>query len=315
MDDLRGVVELFLAHLRPSVRPLLEGLPNLEVDLSGQLRRCHSAWPSISISVSVFLPYLAERITDPSANTLSELHITDLYLACGCSQSDHGALAAFEARFLPEIDAALGLIRATPEQKREIKQGLLAQFFVGTPSSGPTIAAYTGRGPFGRWIRVSAARAGYRLVERERRAGGGQEELLRALRAPGDGPELALLKAEYGRDFNEAFEKALGTLDARERVFLRMHYVDGLSIDDIAPVFRVHRATVARRIAKAREDLFFGTRRALMSRLHIPRDEVSSILRLVRSQVRLPLSQLLTPVDPANPLPSEDAAQPSAEWQ
>src|SRR5205823_12308411 len=82
-------------------------------------------------------------------------------------------------------------------------------------------------------------------------------------------PVLAQLKQRYRDEFGEAFRQAAAALTPRERTLLRYRFLDGLSIDEIGVLHRVHRATVARWIAAIREALFEATRERLGSRLAI----------------------------------------------
>ena len=72
-----------------------------------------------------------------------------------------------------------------------------------------------------------------------------------------------------------------------------MHYIDGLNIDRIGVVFHVHRATVARWIAGAREQLHERTMAEVASGLALSQEELESLLRVVRSSLDLSLRALL----------------------
>src|SRR5439155_27001611 len=98
--------------------------------------------------------------------------------------------------------------------------------------------------------------------------GDGDAELDRLVGADPD-PETALLRARYASAANEALREAFASLDARERNLLRQHFVDRLSIDDLGPLYGVHRATVARWLERAREALEARTRKLLMERLDV----------------------------------------------
>jgi RNA polymerase sigma-70 factor (ECF subfamily) len=111
------------------------------------------------------------------------------------------------------------------------------------------------------------------------------EDALLAARAPGDDPELSFIKEASRSAFKAAFQKALDALDDRGRALLRMHLIDGLGIDQIAEVYGVHRATAARWLARAEEEILESTRKSLMLDGKIGREECASILRLVRSQL------------------------------
>jgi RNA polymerase sigma-70 factor (ECF subfamily) len=129
-----------------------------------------------------------------------------------------------------------------------------------------------------------------------RRLGGGREipteaaELADRMRQPSVDPRLDDLRRRYRGDFAAAFRAALAALPVRERNLLRQHHMDGLTIDQLAGLYRVHRATAARWVARARTTLSGETRRRLMERLGVATQDADSIIRLVRSQLDLSLS-------------------------
>ena len=125
-------------------------------------------------------------------------------------------------------------------------------------------AAATGRGsPRTRgqgfllnWIRVTATRT---FIDCGRgRAEAAEIPIGSALSAvlaePGADPELALLKREHLTHFKAAFAEAVAALDISDRLVLKQHLVEGLTIDQIGGLYHLHRATAARRLAKARAD-------------------------------------------------------------
>jgi RNA polymerase sigma-70 factor (ECF subfamily) len=75
---------------------------------------------------------------------------------------------------------------------------------------------------------------------------------------------------------------------------LRLHVLDGVSIDDIAPMFSVHRATIARWIAAAKQTVLDRTRKRLMQDLRLPAADVDSLIRLVQSRIELSEDPLRT---------------------
>ena len=84
-------------------------------------------------------------------------------------------------------------------------------------------------------------------------------------------------------------------LSDREKNLLRQSAIDGLSIDDLAALYRVHRATCARWLEAAREALFSDTRRRLIDEAGIAEAECDSIIRLVQSQLHVTLRRVLAP--------------------
>ena len=94
-------------------------------------------------------------------------------------------------------------------------------------------------------------------------------------------------------DFKQAFEHAMASLEPSERNILRMSFVSDLSIDEIGKLYSIHRATAARRLARARARLAELTREHLRQRLDLDEGEFTSIVRLVHSQLNLSISRVL----------------------
>jgi len=86
---------------------------------------------------------------------------------------------------------------------------------------------------------------------------------------------------------------ALAALPEQPRALLRYSVVDGWTVDRIGALYGIHRATAARRVAAAREELGALIRAELAARLAISVDEVDSIVRLVQSRVDVSLERLL----------------------
>jgi RNA polymerase sigma-70 factor (ECF subfamily) len=112
-----------------------------------------------------------------------------------------------------------------------------------------------------------------------------------------DSPELALLKRRCRDDVRMGFASALAALTARERTLLRQHYVDGLTVDMLAPLYQVHRSTCARWIDAARVKVLRGVRKQLRTRLALDDAELESAVELVRSQLDLSLCRHLASND------------------
>jgi RNA polymerase sigma-70 factor (ECF subfamily) len=155
----------------------------------------------------------------------------------------------------------------------------------------PRIAGYSGRGPLGAWVRVAALRTAIDLVRRREPTVDAQA-VARAP-APDVDPEAALLRARYQGEYETALRAALAMLTARDRSLLRMYFVDGLTVERIGVVYRVHRATVSRWIFAARSQLLDETYRLLGERLRLSASEFASLAALVQSRLDLSLSGIL----------------------
>jgi RNA polymerase sigma-70 factor (ECF subfamily) len=71
-----------------------------------------------------------------------------------------------------------------------------------------------------------------------------------------------------------------------------------LSIDELGAMFGCHRATAARRIADARQELVHRVHAALRSRLRLEHRDLQSVMRLIDSQLNLSVGGLLACPEP-----------------
>jgi RNA polymerase sigma-70 factor (ECF subfamily) len=251
--------------------------------------RAAAAWPDLDVSAAEF----ATRVRTDDVDAIDALHAADLYLACACARGDARALAAFEARYFAELPAYLSRFDANAAFIDEVRQVLRAKLFVAEAGSAPKIAEYSGRGALASWVRIVALRQATEMRRDPRaRLVRDSEEDARAL-GPTPDPELSFIKRRYKGAFEDALRDALSALDSEQRTLLRLHFVDGLNVDKLGAMHKVHRATAARWVAAARDALLAGVRARLRERLRLRGSELDSLLALVRSRIDVTLSGLL----------------------
>ena len=108
-----------------------------------------------------------------------------------------------------------------------------------------------------------------------------------------DGTETAHLREVYRAELRASFEEATERLTDHERNLLRYAFVDELGVDALAAVYKIHRATAARRLSAARDSLGKHLREVLTERLRVTDTELGSIVRLVLSSVDLTVGRYL----------------------
>ena len=106
-------------------------------------------------------------------------------------------------------------------------------------------------------------------------------------------PERKHMRTQYTGELKRAIREAFAALEVRQRNLLRQHILDELTIDDLARLYRVHRATCARWLADARADLGKNTRKRLIAALGVKSDDVDSVLRFLDSDIELSISRIL----------------------
>jgi RNA polymerase sigma-70 factor (ECF subfamily) len=261
-------------------------LAAVDAALAGALAAASDAWPAVSVDESWFARFVAEKLTSgtPASQALERMCLADLALASACAAGDSAAITVLDRMIGEQVSTAAELARAGAAARDEAAQVVRTLLLVDRAERPPAILDYAGRGPLGGWLRITATREVVRLLRNTRREVELGDELVDGSTTAAD-PVLSSLKTRYRRELAEAFHTALAELSARDRTLLRYQLVDRLTIDDIAALHRVHRATAARWLSRIRDDLIETTRRLLAEKLGMADDEVASVLRLVQSEL------------------------------
>ncbi|MEO7733601.1 MAG: sigma-70 family RNA polymerase sigma factor, partial [Kofleriaceae bacterium] len=272
-----SLVRPFLDAAPPAVRAVLERIADLDRRLWTLVAEGRAAWPELAVDAKHVVAFIARQATSELAEAALEgLRPADLYLACACARGVPGAVAAFDRDYMREVDIALARMRIGPPRLSDVKQLVRQRLFVGGGTSGaPTsvgkIAEYAGRGDLRRWVRSVAVRTCLNDLRKGKREILVDDDQLIAQHAIAqDDPEVEYMKRTYSNEFKSAFADALKTLEPREATLLRYHHVDGLNIDEIGAIYRVHRVTAFRWIEKAKEQLVKTTLEHLRTRLKLP---------------------------------------------
>jgi RNA polymerase sigma-70 factor, ECF subfamily len=287
--------QLFYDHLPESLRRQVSSPAELEVPLQDLWQRAQSAWPQLKVPRDKFLAFVVERL--PAGKALSDiwpsLHGNDLYLTCACALGQDKAVLLFEEMYFPSIDGALRQLEIPLETKKEIKQHLRHVLFIVSKKSRPKICEYSGLGSLKRWLSAVAFREALHLLKPKRSVTATRESFWETLYDPDDDLELAFIKKQYRLEFKQSLRQAVDKLSARERTLLKLQFSERLGIDGIAQIYRIHRATAARWLVKARQSLLSEVKQIFLSRLQVSSKQANSIMQLIESNLELSLSRLL----------------------
>jgi len=284
------------SHLdRKAVSEIRFSEPRISEEKS--LERARAAWPQFQIEMDRFAAHLSSVLDHslPLGEAIEQIVIEDLFLAYACSANDAAALKAFAREYDEELHAITTKLRISRSESDDIRQGLWNKLFLSNGNNPPAILKYGGRGQLRHWFRVLATRS---ILDDMRRAKSPEALPLSShpdldqAAAQAD-PELANIRHQYADTFRLAFEKAVNALESQERNLLKCHYIRGMSTDQLARAFGMHKATAARHVIKAREKLLEFTRVHLKAVLGVNSDELDSVMRLFDGDLSVSLSRLL----------------------
>jgi RNA polymerase sigma-70 factor (ECF subfamily) len=288
--------EVFLGALDAKARASFEPVDHLGQTLVDMAQTARGEGRSFEVEPEAFVAHVGRTLpADAQPDALDKLRLGDLFLACACAAGDDRALATFDADYGRDIDLAIARSGNVNLGKDEFRQLLRNKLFVTRGDRPPKIADYAGRGDLRSWVRVTALRM---IVDIVRQTAGGKEipveaDMLGAVPAPQDDPELDYIQRVYKSEFKDALQEAFGVLSPRERNLLRHQVIHGLNIDQVGALYRVHRTTAFRWIEKARKALLRETRAALMKRLQVGSSEFLSIMRVVQGDLDVSVRRLL----------------------
>jgi len=271
----------------PSPRDLEEGLVAL-------IGRCRDRWPGVTALTDEEFAGLLPACLSPSSDLTTDLAqpgLAEVFLTAASARQDPAALAAFDTQYLrPAVADAVGRARAPSTLASEVEQRLRCKLLLPEGKRPPRIATFSGKGPLLSWLKTAAART---LTDLKRTEGQLEDDELLLERAAEGNPELETVKGQLASKCREAFREALATLEPWERNVLRLHFVDGLNIDRIGQLYDVHRATVARWVARLRSRVQDCTRERRGTRLHLSQGSLDQVLNTVWSRLDVSLGRLL----------------------
>ncbi len=255
--------------------------PDHELDeIHRAFDEARAAWPGIDVAFADF----AGRMS----RARSRANAADLYLACACSDANPLALAEFERRFIGRVRDVVVRIDSSYDFVAEVEQILRERLLVGPEAK---IRDYRGAGGLTGWVQTAALRTALNLrrsgnqIDRQARSLEPFEQLL--------DPEVAFLRQRYAPEVDGALRRALAVLEPDERLLLQFYYVDGLTLARIAALERVGTTTVFRRLSAAAHRVLASVRADLAARLQLSAQSLDSLIRLVRHDLDLNVSQIL----------------------
>ena len=263
--------------------------------LGAHLALAGAAWPDLRRDHAAYEAWLRAACAGDAAvlERLPSLVPEEVVVGWACATGDPAAQALLDRRYLRQIPDAIRRVRVAAPHVDDVVQHVRIKLLTSRPEN-PGGAAAIGQfvlgGSLSGLIRVIAVRYALTL-DRQRRSraevdDGGAE-------AVGEvDPVLRDLKRRYAAEFELALREALAGLSARQRQLLRLHLSAQASIDDLARIYRTHRATAARWLEAARMAVADGVHERLAARLELDPDALQSLLRLIRTEAARQLASI-----------------------
>lgn len=273
-------------HYAPS---MTEVGPLREADIPGLFEQARRLRGDLDVSLERFRLRLQPCLDD--ARIVDAERAADLYLACACEDRHEQAVRVLEQEYMPGARSAMSRLTRSDHQLDDALQELRGRLLA---KASPKIAGYTGRGPLWKWIRITAMRTAQDYLKSKDARPAGSEDLVDHLLKDGLDPETELIRQRYQTVFREALSVSVSRLGPRERTLLRLRYLEKQEVDQLAVIFRAHRATIHRWLQNIRDQLLEGVEERLRQQVpELSRSETFSIWRAVRSQIHISFARLV----------------------
>jgi RNA polymerase sigma-70 factor (ECF subfamily) len=215
---------------------------------------------------------------------VDEIHSDDLCLIIACEKSDEKAWEDLVAGFDPVVKSAARKIAPNAEDAEDLASSIWAELYglkQGDDGERKTkLVYYSGRGSLGGWLRaiisqmaVDRYRKQSRIVQIEetREFENLAEESSNnsnnsSVVTHTDDPEKVFTEKQTSQDVAAALRTAIASLEAEDRLVLKMYYFDDLKLKDIAAVFGYHEATASRKLVRVQNDIRKAVEKTLKTR-------------------------------------------------
>jgi RNA polymerase sigma-70 factor len=206
-------------------------------------------------------------------------HAVELYLTAACRLGRRSALEALDEQFVEQLRVKVRNLVGEPWMVDDVLQEVRSRLLAGPCGK---LAFYRGTGPLAGWMRAIAlniAKDHLRDRTSRRRLQAALHFQLRAdaseMGVPNDDITPRTLGRERYQACSEAMRKAFESLSPDKRKLLHDHFLRQRSIDVLGAVYLVNRATVARRINRAADDVRRSARRFLAA--SYPREDARTL--------------------------------------
>jgi RNA polymerase sigma-70 factor (ECF subfamily) len=264
----------------------------LERVLADLHARGQAGHPDLPLDGATFAAHLGRCGAEAGAETTGA-HAADLFLAAAALAGGAAAVARLRQSCWPAALAYLRRLGVSSAELDDVAQEMWNALLVGADGGAPKLAGYSGRGALAAFVGITAQRI---AMTRFRHDDAGARAARRAaaeMQALAGDAELALIKESYRECFQQALCDALGALDDRARMLLRLHLVDGVSVERIGKAYGVGQSTASRWLAKGRDQVARETRRMLTAQLRLSDSDFDSLWGLMLSHLDVSLSRVL----------------------
>lgn len=204
---------------------------------------------------------------------VDEIRADDLCLIIACEKGDEKAWEDLVLNFDSTVKSAARKISSNAEDAEDLASSIWAELYgLRQDADGnkkSKLAYYSGRGSLAGWLRAVVSQLAvdqyrkqskYVQIEETREFENLAEESSNhtgneRVVHHGQSPEEIFSEQQTGDDVSAALREAIDSLDAEDKLILKLYYFDDLKLKDIAATFNYHEATASRKLVRIQTDI------------------------------------------------------------
>jgi RNA polymerase sigma-70 factor (ECF subfamily) len=263
---------------------------------------------------SALAKYLLKENPDAGRNELKqfvdEIRADDLCLIVACEKGDEKSWEYLVANFDSTVKSAARKISSNSEDAEDLASSIWAELYglrqdaAGNKKS--KLAYYSGRGSLAGWLRAVVSQLAideYRKesrfvqVEENREFENLAEESSNhtgndIVVHHGHNPEELLTNENSSRDVSLALKHAIESLEAEDKLVMKLYYFDDLKLKEIAAMFGYHEATASRKLVRIQTDIRKSVEKKLREQHGWNENEVKRCLSETASKLGISVEKL-----------------------
>lgn len=240
-----------------------------------------------------------------------EVRSDDLCLVLACESGNEQAWSDLVANFDATVKSAARKMSSNNEDAEDLAGSIWAELYglrqdaEGNKKS--KLSYYSGRGSLGGWLRAVVSQLAvdefrkqskFVQIEEDREFENLAESASNNSNNDqvvhhADNPEELFTQKQTTADVTGALSKAIDSLDAEDRLILKLYYFDDLKLKDIAATFNYHEATASRRLARIQTDIRKAVEKQLRNDNGWTEKEVKTQLADAAAKIGLSFEKLL----------------------
>lgn len=241
---------------------------------------------------------------------VDEIRADDLCLIIACEKGDEKAWEYLVANFDSTVKSAARKISSNNDDAEDLASSIWAELYgLRQDADGnkkSKLAYYSGRGSLAGWLRAVVSQLAideYRKqsrfvqVEENREFENLAEESSNhtgndLVVHHADNPEELLTRKQTSDDVSKALKYAIESLDAEDRLVMKLYYFDDLKLKEIAAMFGYHEATASRKLVRIQTEIRKSVEKKLREHHGWSETEVKRYLSETASKLGISVEKL-----------------------